>query len=314
MKPQTKKIAAVTLAACLAPLAAWAEYPEKPVSFVVPFPPGDLEDIVTRLIADEFQATYGTPAAVVNKPGGGGGPFPGAAEVAGAPADGYTVGSFVIDVPVVGPHVGIPALNPNPFEPVGVFLTYPFILASSKSQPYSDVEGLVKYAQDNPVVLGHFGSYLVPTQVSLALADIQGMEYSADAAFDALDCNTLASGDADVINTNLQSVLPCIDDVNVLATIGDRRIPLTPDVPTIGELAPELNVSLWNGLFVHKDTPDDVRAKIAAVAEKVMNSDRVKEISAETGALIYWEDAAASTARIAADSATLEKINAILAE
>ncbi|MEP1766305.1 MAG: tripartite tricarboxylate transporter substrate binding protein [Sulfitobacter sp.] len=314
MKHQTKKLTALTLAACLAPLAAWADYPEKPVNFVVPFPPGDLEDIVTRLIADEFQATYGVPAAVLNKPGGGGGPFPGAAEVAGAPADGYTVGSFVIDIPVVGPHIGLPALNPNPFEPIGVFLTYPFILASSKNQPYSDMSELVAHAQDNPVALGHFGSFLVPTQVTLALAGVQGMAYSADTAFDSLDCNTLASGDADVINTNLQSVLPCIDDVNVLATIGDRRIPLTPDVPTIGELAPDLNVSLWNGLFVHKDTPDDVREKIAAVAEKVMNSERVKEIAAETGALIYWEDAASSIARIETDSETLDAINTILSE
>ncbi|MBX2883907.1 MAG: hypothetical protein KTR32_28395, partial [Granulosicoccus sp.] len=58
-----------------APLAQ-AEYPEKPVSFVVPWPPGDLEDVLTRMIAEEFQATYGVAAAVVNKPGGGGGPFP----------------------------------------------------------------------------------------------------------------------------------------------------------------------------------------------------------------------------------------------
>lgn len=313
MKSTLVKAGAIALVA-LSPIAAAAEYPEKPVSFVVPFPPGDLEDILTRLIADEFQEAYGVPAAVVNKPGGGGGPFPGAAEVAGAPADGYTVGSFVIDVPVVGPHVGIPALNPNPFEPVGIFLTYPFILASSKSQPYSDIDGLVSYAADNPVVLGHYGSFLVPTQVSLALAKVRGMEYAADSAFDMLDCNTLASGDADVINTNLQSVLPCIDDVNVLATIGDRRIPLTPDVPTIGELEPSLNASLWNGLFVHKDTPAEVRAKIADVAERVMASDRAQQIAAETGALIYWKNAEDSAALIDADSETLGRVNGMLEE
>ena len=56
---------------------ASADYPEKPVNFVVPWPPGDLEDILTRMIAEDFQAEYGVSAAVVNKPGGGGGPFPG---------------------------------------------------------------------------------------------------------------------------------------------------------------------------------------------------------------------------------------------
>ena len=95
---------------------AQAEYPERPVTFVVPWPPGDLEDVLTRMIADEFQETYGVPAAVVNKPGGGGGPFPGAVEVAVAPADGYTVGSFIIAVPTIGPNIGIPELSPNPFE------------------------------------------------------------------------------------------------------------------------------------------------------------------------------------------------------
>ncbi|MFN3282049.1 MAG: tripartite tricarboxylate transporter substrate binding protein, partial [Tabrizicola sp.] len=86
---------------------ALAEYPDRPVSFVVPFPPGDLEDVLTRMIAEDFQAKYGVAAAVVNKPSEGG-PFPGAAEVAAAPADGYTIGSFVVDIPVVGPEVGVP--------------------------------------------------------------------------------------------------------------------------------------------------------------------------------------------------------------
>ena len=98
-----------TLSVAMATLGgmAAAEYPEKPVSFVVPFPPGDLEDVLTRMIAEDFQTEYGVSAAVVNKPGGGGGPFPGAIEVANAPADGYTIGSFVIGVPVVGHQIGI---------------------------------------------------------------------------------------------------------------------------------------------------------------------------------------------------------------
>ncbi|MDF0603005.1 tripartite tricarboxylate transporter substrate binding protein [Psychromarinibacter sp. C21-152] len=308
------KAGAVALTAAALPFAAQAEYPEQPVEFVVPFPPGDLEDIYTRLIAEEFQETYGVPAAVVNKPGGGGGPFPGAAEVAKADPDGYTVGSFVIDIPVVGPLVGIPALDPNPFEPIGSFLTYPFVIASSASQPYSDMEGLAEYAQDNPVALGHFGSFLIPTQVTLAHAKLNDFAYDSDTAFDALDCNTLASGDADVINTNLQSVLPCIDEVNILATIGDSRIPLTPDVPTIKELTPELSASLWNGLFVHKDTPADVREKIAEVAKTVIESEKAQEIADETGAVIYWRGPEATVAQIEADAKTLAEIEALLAE
>ncbi|MBL4891811.1 MAG: tripartite tricarboxylate transporter substrate binding protein [Rhizobiaceae bacterium] len=311
---QNKLAAALILSAAImapiaAPTAALAEYPEKPVSFVVPFPPGDLEDVLTRMIADEFQKTYGVPAAVVNKPGGGGGPFPGAAEVAKAPADGYTVGSFVIGVPVVGPNVGIPELNPDPFDPIGIFLTYPFVIAASGDAPYSSMAELAKHAKRNDVALGHFGAPLAPTKVTFALAKKMGFEYASEAAFDALDCNTLASGDVDVINTTLQLILPCLDKVKVLASIGEKRIPLTPDTPTVAELEPSLSISLWNGLFVHKDTPADVRTKIEAVARKVMASDKAKELAKNTGALIYWQDADASKARIAADIKTMSEIS-----
>ena len=287
---------------------AQAEYPERAVTFVVPWPPGDLEDVLTRMIADEFQATYDVPAAVVNKPGGGGGPFPGAVEVANAPADGYTVGSFIIAVPVVGPTIGIPELTPNPFEPLGIFLTYPFVIAVGGNAPYDDMQGLAAYAQDNDVVLGHFGAILIPTQVTLALARELGFSYGSDAAFDALDCNTLASGDVDVINTTLQLIVACLDDIKVLASIGNERISLTPDTPTVAEIVPDLNIALWNGLFVHKDTPQDVRDKIIAVAQKVIMSDEAKKLAGETGALIYWQDVEAAKTQIENDIETLGRL------
>ncbi len=294
--------------------SAQADYPEKPVSFVVPWPPGDLEDILTRMIADEFQAEYGVPAAVVNKPGGGGGPFPGAVEVANAPADGYTVGSFIIAVPVIGPNVGIPELNPNPFEPIGNFLTYPFVIAAGGDAPYDDMQGLAEYARNNDVALGHFGAPLIPTRVTLAMAAKMGFEYASDAAFDALDCNTLASGDADVINTTLQLVLPCLDSIKILASITGDRISKTPDTPTVAEIVPELDIALWNGLFVHKDTPEDAREKIRSVAMRVMQSDKARKLSEETGALIYWQDVDEAYQQIEQDIDSVDRISQILKE
>jgi tripartite-type tricarboxylate transporter receptor subunit TctC len=303
-------VAAIVAMGVSAPVMA--EYPEKPVSFIVPWPPGDLEDVLTRMIAEDFQAAYGVAAAVVNKPGGGGGPFPGAIEAAGAPADGYTIGSFIIAVPVIGDQIGIPELDPMPFEPIGNFLTYPFVIAAGANAPYDDMAGLAEYAKTNDVALGHFGAPLVPTKVTLAAASKMGFSYASDAAFDALDCNTLASGDVDVINTTLQLILPCLDSVKVLASVTDTRISLTPDAPTFGELVPELQISLWNGLFVHKDTPADVRAKIVEVAKKTVLSERAQKLSAETGALVYWQDADEVNALIAANKVTLADIGKIL--
>ena len=303
-------VAVATLA--MVGAAAAEQYPDRPVEFVVPWPPGDLEDVLTRMIADNFQETYGVPAAVVNRPGGGGGPFPGAISVANAPADGYTVGSFIIAIPTVGPMLGIPDLDPNPFEPLGIFLTYPFVIAVSADAPYDDMAGLAAYAQENDVALGHFGAPLVPTQVTLALAASQGFSFASDAAFDALDCNTLASGDVDVINTTLQLILPCLDQVTVLASIGSERIALTPDAPTVTELAPELDIALWNGLFVRRDTPQEARDAIIAVARETIASEAAQELAAQTGALIYWQDVAASEAQIEADIETLGRLSDIL--
>ncbi len=291
---------------------AIAEYPEKPVSFIVPWPPGDLEDVLTRMIAEDFQEKHGVAAAVINKPGGGGGPFPGAIDVATADADGYTVGSFVIAVPAIGHNIGIPELAPEKFDPLGIFLTYPFVLVASKDAPYSSMAELGEHAKSNKIVLGHFGAPLPPTRATMAFAKNAGFEWGSDAAFDMLDCNTLASGDADVINTTLQLVMPCLDDVQVLASITDERIALLPETPTLGELDPELNLALWNGLFVRKETPADAREKLIESAKATIMSERAKEFAANTGALLYWQDAEASAARIVEDRETLGKINAIL--
>jgi tripartite-type tricarboxylate transporter receptor subunit TctC len=287
---------------------AQADYPDKPVTFIVPWPPGDLEDVLTRIIAEDFQAEYGIAAAVVNKPGGGGGPFPGAMEVAAADPDGSMIGSFVIGVPVVGPEIGIEGLTKETFEPLGIFLTYPFVIAVGGDAPYSSMDELANYAKTNKVTLGHFGDPLAPTQVTKAAAKVMGFSWGSDAAFDMLDCNTLASGDADVINTTIQLILPCLDDVKVLVSITNERISKVPNTPTIGELIPELDVFLWNGLFVGAGTPQDVKDKIIAVAKRSMLGDRAQEVAANSGALVYWMDADASTAQINKDRETMATI------
>ncbi|OED39917.1 transporter [Chromatiales bacterium (ex Bugula neritina AB1)] len=305
-------IAAVASVAFVGPVSA--EYPEKPVNFIVPWPPGDLEDVLTRMIAEDFQAKYDVPAAVVNKPSGGGGPFPGAIEVAKAPSDGYTIGSFVIGVPVIGHKIDIPELTPEKFDPLGIFLTYPFVLAAAGDEPFSTVDELAEHAKSNDVALGHFGAPLAPTKVTLALAKVAGFEWGSEAAFDNLDCNTLASGDADVINTTLQLILPCLDKVTVLASVTDQRIATLPDVTTTGEIDDRLNIGLWNGLFVNKDTPADVREKIIASAMETVASERAQKLAADTGALVYWQNAEDSAARIVADGKALAGINGMLAE
>ena len=303
-----KKIALLGSAAALALAAlggaALAEYPEKPVTFVVPWPPGDLEDVLTRMIAEELQTQTGVPAAVVNKPGGGG--VVGGLDVATAAPDGYTVGSLTVGIPTVktmGPDAQFAA---DALEPVGIFLTYPFLIAAKADAPYSSMAELAEYSKANPVRLGHFGYGIEPTMMTVYGLQELGGAFSAEAAFDAVDCSTLANGDADVINTTAQLVLSCLGDIKVLATITGDRTAITPDVPTLGEQVPALQgASLWNGLFVPKGTPQEVKDKIAAVAQTVVTSEAAQEIAKTTGALVYWQDQASATEQVAKDMVDL---------
>lgn len=293
--------------------AAMADYPEGPVQFIVPWPPGDFEDILTRMIADDMAEATGQAVSVVNRPGGGDGPFPGALEVLDAPNDGSVIGSFVIGVPVVGPKIDI-GIEEDSFVPVGIFLTYPFVLAASGDAPYSNMAELAAYAKDNDVVLGHFGAGLTPTQVSFVAAKTMGFEFADDSAFDMLDCNTLSAGDADVVNTTLALVEPCLGEIKVLGNIGQAPIGKLEGVETIAAQSGIAPLELWNGLFVTKGTPQEVIDKIAAIAEKTMASEEAQALMAETGAAVYWQGQAEAQARIEADRKTAGEFGAFLNE
>lgn len=292
-------------------LPAFAEYPTAPVQFVVPWPPGDFEDILTRMIAANMEKMTGVSASVVNKPGGGDGPFPGALEVLNGPADGSMVGSFVIGVPIVGPVIDI-GIEEDSFIPVGIFLTYPFVLAASGDAPYSNMAELAAYAQDNDVILGHFGAGLTPTKASFAAAKKMNFEFADDSAFDMLDCNTLSAGDADVINTTLALIEPCLGEVNVLANIGSEPITKLEGVQTLSAQSGINDIELWNGLFVKKGTPQEVIDKLDEVAAATMVSPEAQALMAETGARVYWQDMAESKARIEIDRGKNAELNAIL--
>lgn len=306
-----KKLAQLALVSVVTAMStlniAMAEYPEGPVQFVVPWPPGDFEDILTRMIAAEFEEVTGASASVVNKPGGGDGPFPGALEVLDGPADGSMIGSFVIGVPVVGPNIDI-GIEEDSFIPVGIFLTYPFVLAAAGDAPYSDMAGLAAYAQDNDVVLGHFGAGLTPTRSTMAAAANMGFEFADESAFDALDCNTLSSGDADVINTTLALIEPCLDEINVLANIGEEPIAKLDGVKTLSEQAGVNDLELWNGLFVKKGTPQEVIDTLAKIAADTMAGDEAQQLMAETGARVYWQGTEESVERIATDRTKLGEL------
>jgi len=280
-------LAALATAPFMGSVANASDYPNRPVKFVVPWPPGDLEDILTRIIAEEMAKETGKPATVVNKPGGAG--IVGASDVSLGRADGLTIGSFVIDILTTHLLSGNAPYEKDTFEPVGIFLDYPFVLATSADSDYNNIDELAKYSQTHDVSLGHFGYQALPTAITFKAAAQKGIKFSSNAAFDSNDCSTLSNGDADVINTTTQQIFACLNsgEVKILASLTRERLSIAPDIKTLNEQT-GISQTTWNGLFVKKGTPEAVKQRIAEIAEKALATDRVKEISKTTGAGIYW--------------------------
>lgn len=309
MKKLTKilSIATLLISPILAGTPAMAEYPDRPVKFIVPWPPGDLEDIITRMIAEEMSKQTGTPASVINKPGGGG--IVGALDVARARPDGQTVGSFVADILTTQIHSGNAPYDQSTFEPVGIFLDYPFVIATKADAPYNNLEELAKYSQENDIALGHFGYQALPTAITFKAAAQQGIRIASDSAFDENNCSTLATGDADIINTTTQLILSCLKsgEVKLLTAITHERLSIAPEIPTLAEQT-GITQTTWNGLFVKKGTPAEVKEKIAEIAQEALKSDRITGLSNSTGAGIYWIGGSAAEELVAQDFESSKKL------
>lgn len=280
------------LAAALLSLTsvANAEYPERPVQFIVPWPPGDLEDILTRLIAKQFQKDYGVPAAVVNIQGGGG--VVGASQVAEAEPDGYTVGSFtgnILTTHIIEKHA---PFDRETFEPLGIFLGYPLIIATRADEPYNNMAELAEYAKSNPIKFAHYGFAGPPAVQMEQAASTLGFTYAGSAAFDETNCTLLTNGDADIMVTNVKQASACLStgEAKAISTLTMARISQLPDVATLDEQVPGVAVPAWNGLFVRSETPEEVRKKIVASAVKALDSKTARDLAASTGAVIEWND------------------------
>ncbi|QUX97463.1 transporter [Marinomonas sp. CT5] len=298
MNKLTSIIGCSLLAALIVlPQVAKAEYPQAPVTFVVPFPPGDLEDVLTKIIAEEMTKETGHSATVKNIAGNSG--IVGGVEVWNAPADGSVIGSFVNDLVTMNVLTKSVPWDENGFEPLGIFLDYPFVIAVSSKAPYNTLKELATYSQSNSVTLGHFGRQALPTAMTFQAADRLGIKFSSDSGFDATDCSILESGQVDVINTTTQLVMDCLQsgDIKILASFTSSRISLSPNSQTMDEAA-GIPISIWNGLFVRAGTPDEVKQRITEIAKKALRSDEVKKIANETGAGIYWQDAGSAKMRI----------------
>lgn len=279
--------AAFLLSYCVIPAGA-ADYPTKPVRLVVVYPPGGGIDLLARVMGQQFTESWGQQIVVDNRPGAG--TTIGAAVVAKAPPDGYTLlftdVSFAITPSL---YATLPYDAHKSFAPVSLVNLVTDVLVVHPSLPATNVKELVAYAKANPgkVLYASAGNgtlnHLAPEMLK-AMAGIELVHVPFKGAVAAL--TDVMSGRQQVYIGALASTVPQIKAgrVRALAITGKKRSALLPDLPTVAESGfPDYDVSAWYGLLAPAGTPRPIILAVQQQVRKALQSPGVQQQLAEQG-------------------------------
>ena len=283
-----RRIAAAAFALALSAVAH-AQYPNKTVKIIVPFPAGQATDLAARIIAEALGKEWNQSVVVENIGGGAG--IPGMVTGRGAPPDGHTLVMGTSAVLVVNPAImeKLPYDPLNDFTLIGPVFRNPLIIVANDKAPYRTLKDLVDAARKNPGKLnwGYPGAGTTQHLTGelfkqVAGVDIQEVMYkgSAQAVQDMLGDQIQLSVDG--IGPNLPHIKA--GKLRALASTGEQRSTQLPDVPTVAEQGyPGFSGEGWGGVVVPKGVPNDIVMKISRDLAKVMNDPVVQERLTKAG-------------------------------
>ena len=290
-----------TLLWLLAASTAFAQgnWPEKPITLIVPFPPGGVADTVARPVAEALGKELGQSVIVENRAGAGGATGIGAA--ARAPADGYTLLlslSSISILPEADAMLGRkPAFTLNQFKPIARFTADPTVLVVRADAPWKTLADFVADAKRKPAAYnygssGNYGTMHVPMEMLKAGAGFRMTHIPYTGAGPAL--LALLGGQVDAVASGPSTVVAQIKSgkLRALAHWGDKPLVSLPDVPSLKQLGVAASFAQWSALFVPAATPDDIVQKLRAAARKVAANPAVVQTISRAGSPIEYLDAA----------------------
>jgi len=290
MKMLAKWMAAAMLAVGAAS-PAWAAYPDKPVTMIIGYPPGQATDIVGRLVAEKLAQKLGQPFIVENKPGQGASLA--LAQLTKARPDGYTMVLSATAAYVTNPHlyksVGYDTLKD--FTPIGTLIDFPLLMVARPDAPFDDFPGFLKYAKAHPGeldhtssgsgTLSHLGMELLQRETGTKLVHVP-YKGSARAMTD------IAAGNVDVGIETVTVTKPFIESgrLKLLAVTVPERLKLFPDTPTLDELGVKgFDVAAWLGMVFPAGTPDAYVKTINSQLQAILRDPEVAAKLESLGAL-----------------------------
>lgn len=279
------------------PAIAQGDFPGKPLTMLVPFPPGGVADAVGRPVAEAMGRALGQQMIVENKGGAGGGI--GMAQVAKARPDGYTVLMALSSV-VVLPEADkvlerAPMFTLDQLKPIARFTADPTVLVVKAESPWKTYAEFMAAAKARPGTLtfgssGNYGTMHVPMEQLKAATSSFMLHVPYTGAGPAV--LAVLAGQVDAVSTGPSSVVQQIraGKLRALAHWGEGRLASLPDVPSLKELGVPIVYSQWSGLFVPAGTPDAVVQKLRMAAKAAAEDSRARQALASAGSSFQFMD------------------------